>query len=320
VADTGNDESIRAEARAWLLRQALDGIALKDSTEFQHWYQSSARHASAYEEIAQTWSDAAELQDLRHLVEPLGSETAASDAGSSWSIRALAAGVVLAIAVGLIAWVVQRPHLYETQVGEVREVRLPDGSVLTLGGKSLVAIRMADDRRDAELRAGEMFISVHPDKQRPFHVSVGETQVRVVGTQFNVRRGAAQVEIGVLEGVVEVQRTTEATNTKVLHAGQQLTANASGEMGEPQATGAMQPGGWRKGRRVYVDAPLREIVADANRYSRHQIQLADAQLGELKVSVSFRPENQQQMFNSLQLALPLRVERPEPNRIVLRAE
>jgi hypothetical protein len=40
----------------------------------------------------------------------------------------------------------------------------------------------------------------------------------------------------------------------------------------------------------------------------------------LKVSVSFRPENQQQMFNSLQLALPLRVERPEPNRIVLRAE
>ena len=318
MADTGNDESIRAEARAWLLRQALDGIALKDSTEFQHWYQSSARHASAYEEIAQTWSDAAELQDLRHLVEPLAPvDVAETNAKRSWSLLALAAGVVLAIAVGLM---VQRPHLYETQVGEVREVLLDDGSVLTLGGKTQVAIRMADDRRDAELRAGEMFISVHPDKQRPFHVSVGETQVRVVGTQFNVRRGAAQVEIGVLEGVVEVQRTTEATNTKVLHAGQQLTANASGEMGEPQATGAMQPGGWRKGRRVYVDAPLREIVADANRYSRQQIQLADAQLGELKVSVSFRPENQQQMFNSLQLALPLSVERPEPDRIVLRAE
>lgn len=327
AADTDREAAIRAEARAWLLRHTLDGMALHDSEEFRRWRQTSERHAQVYEEMEQTWSDAASLQDLRDLVEPAAG-VPVTGRREPRRMHALAAGVVLAVVVGLVAWTVQRPQLYETRVGEVRDIVLPDGSILTLGGKTRVAVRMAGNSRHAELRTGEVFLSVHPDKQRPFHVAVGETQIRVVGTQFDVRRGAAQVEIGVLEGTVEVKRTepalslfrsnTAPSTAKVLHGGQQLTASARGELGEPQGTGAVQPGAWRQGRRVYIDTPLREIVADANRYSRQQIELADAALGELKVSVSFRAENQQQMFNGLQLALPVTVERPQPDRIVLR--
>ena len=342
AAETDSEDAIRAEARAWLLRHALDGLPLHDNEEFQRWRRTSERHAQVFKEIEQTWSDAASLQDLRHLVEPDRVRSRLVDsaldspspirpvaaARKSQRLYALAAGVVIAVVVGLGAWNLQRPQVYETRVGEVRDVALPDGSVLTLGGKTQVAVRMAGSSRHAGLRSGEIFLSVHPDKQRPFFVAVGATQIRVVGTQFDVRRGAAQVEIGVLEGTVEVKRAepalslfrsgAEPSAAKVLHGGQQLTASSQGELGEPQGTGAVQPGAWRQGRRVYIDAPLREIVADANRYSRQQIELADAALGELKVSVSFRAENQQQMFNGLQLALPLVVERPQPDRVVLR--
>jgi transmembrane sensor len=134
-----------------------------------------------------------------------------------------------------------------------------------------------------------------------------------------VRRGASQIEIGVLEGTVEVFGEREPQAVKRVHGGQQLVARGGGELGEPQSAGPLQPGSWRKGQRLYIDAPLREIVADANRYSPQSVELADESLGELKVSVSFRAENQQQMLNSLQLALPLTVERPAPDRIVLRA-
>jgi transmembrane sensor len=317
VTETGNDEAIRSEARSWLLLQALDGQSLEHSEAFQRWYRASDAHSRAFDEVARTWSDAATLQDLKHLVEPRS--PAASLRNDSWRMRALAASVALVAIIGLLVWTLQRPQVYETRVGEVRELTLSDGSTLTLGGKSVVAIRMTEKRRFAELRSGEIFLAVHPDKQRPFFVSAGETSLRVVGTQFDVRRGVSQVEIGVLEGTVEVVGEREPQAVKRVHGGQQVVSTSQGELGEPQLNGPMQPGSWRKGQRVYIDAPLREIVADANRYSQQSVELADASLGELKVSVSFRAENQQQMLNSLQLALPLTVERSAPDRIVLRA-
>ncbi|MFC4311476.1 FecR family protein [Steroidobacter flavus] len=314
MTETGKDEAIRSEARHWLMRQALDGESLEHSEPFQRWYRASESHAQAFDEIARTWSDAATLQDLKHLVEPQ-----APAANDSWRMRAIAASVALVAIIGLLIWTLQRPQVYQTQVGEVRELALSDGSALTLGGKTVVAIRMTESRRFAELRAGEILLSVHPDKQRPFFVSAGETRLRVVGTQFDVRRGVSQVEIGVLEGTVEVVGEREPQAIKRVHGGQQVVATGQGELGEPQLNGPMQPGSWRKGQRMYIDTPLREIVADANRYSQQSVELADAGLGELKVSVSFRAENQQQMLNSLQLALPLTVERLASGRVVLHA-
>lgn len=315
MTGTGNDEAIRVQARDWLMRQALEGESLEHSEAFQRWYRASELHARAFDDVSRTWSDAAQLQDLRHLVEP-AAPVAARD---SWRVRAMAASVAFVAIVGVLVWALMRPQVYETQVGEVRELVLSDGTMLALGGKTVVAIRMTDKQRFAELREGEIFLSVHPDKQRPFFVSAGETSLRVVGTQFDVRRGVSQIEIGVLEGTVEVVGEREPQAFKRVNGGQQLVATNRGELGEPQSTGPMQPGSWRKGQRVYIDAPLREIVADANRYSQQSVELADASLGELKVSVSFRAENQQQMLNSLQLALPLTVEHPQPDRIVLRA-
>lgn len=318
MIETGNDPAIRAEARDWLLRQQLDGESLEHSEAFQRWYRASEHHARAFDEVARTWSDASTLQDLRHLVEPPAKVTARV-ASESWRVRALAASVALVAIIGLLIWTLQRPQVYETSVGEVRELALSDGSTLTLGGKTVVAIRMTEKRRFAELRSGELFLSVQPDKQRPFLVSAGETTLRVVGTQFDVRRGVAQVEIGVLEGTVEVFGELQPQVVKRVHGGQQIAATGGGALGDPQMAGPMQPGAWRNGQRVYIDTPLREIVADVNRYSRQSVELADPALGELTVSVSFRAENQQQMLDSLQLALPVKVERPAPDRVVLRA-
>ena len=321
MTETGNDEAIRVEARDWLLRQTLEGESLEHSEAFKRWYRASELHARAFDEVSRTWSDAAQLQDLRHLVEPEAPAVVAPPvaANDSWRMRAMAASAAFLTIIGLLIWTLLRPQVYQTRVGELRELTLSDGTTLTLGGKTVVAIRMTESRRVAELREGEIFLSVHPDKQRPFFVSAGETSLRVVGTQFDVRRGVSQVEIGVLEGTVEVVGEQEPQAFKRVHGGQQLVATNGGALGEPQSAGPMRPGSWRKGQRVYIDAPLREIVADANRYSQQSVELADASLGELKVSVSFRAENQQQMLNSLQLALPLTVQRPEPDRIVLRA-
>jgi transmembrane sensor len=235
--------------------------------------------------------------------------------------------LAVSIATALVIWAFARPLHYETGVAEMRDVTLPDGSVLTLGGRTAVDVYFNAGSRHATLREGEVFLSVHPDAQRPFFVAVGNTEIRVVGTKFDVRRGDEQIQVSVLEGVVEVRQAeagqpaaaSSPTASKVLSHGQQLTATVQGELGDAHQVGAAVAGGWRTGRRVYIDTPLREIVADANRYSRERIVLDDAELAQLRVSVSFRAENLQQMFNGLALALPLEIERQQVGRIVLHA-
>ncbi len=96
-----------------------------------------------------------------------------------------------------------------------------------------------------------------------------------------------------------------------MHAsGAQLTVRAV----EPTDIAA-----WRSGRLVYDNAELSDIVADANRYARSRIVIADAQLESLRVTTSFRTSQVEGMVETLQAALPLVAERQADGDIVLRA-
>lgn len=55
-----------------------------------------------------------------------------------------------------------------------------------------------------ELRSGELLFEVEPRPDRPFHVSIGEVDVEVVGTRFVVHHGALRW-VSVLEGHVRVR-------------------------------------------------------------------------------------------------------------------
>jgi RNA polymerase sigma factor (sigma-70 family) len=212
---------------------------------------------------------------------------------------------------------------YATDVAQLREVALPDGSRMTLGAQTSVDIRFDGDRRRVALNEGEAFFSVTHDADRPFFVAVGKNLVRVVGTQFEVHKGKAEVRVGVLQGVVEVasppaERASQPVETRVLKAGQGVSGDLNGQLGSTRETGAAAAGAWRAGRRVYIDAPLREIIADINRYSRRPIEIAEPWIGELQVSTSFRVAEPQQILGSLELTLPVSVDREHSGRIVLR--
>jgi RNA polymerase sigma factor (sigma-70 family) len=212
---------------------------------------------------------------------------------------------------------------YATDIAQQREVTLPDGSRMTLGARSSIDVRFDDDRREVSLEEGEAFFSVTHDAERPFFVAVGNNVVRVVGTEFDVRKGRAEIRVGVLEGVVEVGArsaagASQSPPSRVLKAGQAVSGDLDGELGDTRETGAAAAGAWRTGRRVYVDMPLREIIGDINRYSRQPIELAEPWIGDLHVSTSFRAVEPQQILGSLELTLPISVEREPSGRIILK--
>ena len=81
-----------------------------------------------------------------------------------------------------------------------------------------------------------------------------------------------------------------------------------------------EPGGWRQGRMQYADAPLKEVVADANRYSERPIRLASNDLGDMRVTVSFRTRAVDELIANLDAGLPVSVSTETDGDIVLKAE
>ncbi len=65
---------------------------------------------------------------------------------------------------------------------------LADGSQLLLDSGSQIEVSWHPLSRRVALRAGQVLFEVSPARYRPFVVSAGSTDIRVLGTRFNVRR------------------------------------------------------------------------------------------------------------------------------------
>jgi len=113
--------------------------------------------------------------------------------------------------------------------------------------------------------------------------------------------------------------STESPNERILTAGQQVTTAFAGAIPDPHVMPPVDPAAWRHGRLVYVDTPLRDIIADANRYSREPIEIADEHVANIRVSVTCPSDRIDATVLALARSLSLKVERREAGGIVLRA-
>jgi transmembrane sensor len=221
-----------------------------------------------------------------------------------------ASAAVLALCAGLAWWV--DPGLsecaYVSPVGERRTLALADGSELILDADSALSVAWHLRSRRVQLQQGRARFSVAPSAWRPFSVDAGSTRVTVLGTVFDVDRQAQRVAVSVLRGRVEVAAPAEPGLYKVLTAGQGLIAQSSGgvlrwtaaaELGNAQA--------WTQGQLVFRRTPLREAVAQLQRYRSGAIRLQGAEVEQLQISGVFDARHSEQLLGLLPQILPLRL-------------
>jgi transmembrane sensor len=104
-------------------------------------------------------------------------------------------------------WNRQQGVRLSTRIGEVREVLLEDGSIVTLNTNSEISVKYSNELRQIHLQRGEALFDVAKNKTRPFIVLAGDTQVRAVGTSFSVSMLPQHpIQVLVKEGVVELKR------------------------------------------------------------------------------------------------------------------
>ena len=313
---------IDAEAAEWLVRQSDGAFTPDDRAAFETWSSSDPRRARTFAAMARTWHEAADLKHLAHLVE----------AGpSDWvrkALRAMApslptfqsAALAMAVVVVFVFAGLLMSEGHETGVGQTRVLTLSDGSTVVLGASSRLVVKFTERERLISLKSGEALFEVRHNAVRPFVVDAGDTVVRDVGTRFDVNRTGASVRVAVLEGEVEV-RELAAPSVRLVRVVQFLRAGDSLEAIRGQAEGQPQPDSvsvrpvepvavtaWRDGRLVYDNARLADVIADVNRYYAPGVTLDPASV-DLRVTASFRTNEIPAFLNTLDSALPVKIER-----------
>ncbi len=319
-------ERIKAEAREWLLQQKLDGAERAAQDEFGRWLQADPRHGDVYALAEQAWNDLSnmgadpDVAAMKELPQSFADKLFSPLRGlAPRPVWAFAVVALMAVGFAMVPmWQEQAliEETYQTEVAELREVMLPDGSQVTLGGKTNLAISFSAEERRVQLTSGEAFFSVEKAVDRPFVVVADGAEVRVLGTSFGVRTGGGQLRVAVEDGLVEVSAGEEAAEKQLLKAGQMLTAD---NMLRVRNIAAETAGAWRKGRLVYNEASLAALVADANRYFAGEIRLASADMAAMQVNTSFRSDQVEQMIKTLEYALPITVEYKD-NQVILLAK
>jgi len=294
IDDPGKD--ILEQAALWAGRMNEPGEPLSaiDQARFQDWILADPRHERAYRSFVGISTMAAELPpDARANLKLWAAENTSDRAASrrrftKWT--ALAAGVAGVAVLG--GYLVKSQGLfsesYSTRTGETRVVTFEEGSVAYLNTRTTV--RWLGDERDrrVQLVEGEVLFDVVHDDARPFRVMLGDSEIRVLGTRFDVRRKTdGAVIVTVLEGRVQVRGygsgAASSDWTRTLQTNDTMTYRPIGMVEEPHETVAQNAVAWRGGAVVFEGTPLSEVVEELTRYTDQPIKIRDASIANLKV-------------------------------------
>jgi transmembrane sensor len=276
------NQEIDRQAADWAVKRDLGALSPQDQAAFEAWLAADIRHLGAYGRaeavlgrLERVHTGAVETVRARVPVPaPLWGRRRVVLTGS------VAAGLAAVGFFGAALWREGREEVFVTGLGQVREVPLADGSLITLNTNSRVSVRFTPERREIRLLQGEALFDVAKNKKRPFVVVAGDMQVRAVGTAFTVSMLPKRpIQVLVKEGVVELNRNGPVKGPAVrVKAYTQALAPADAPI---VAAGVAQSKldrtlAWQFGRIAFDNETLQDAVGEFARYSDVRIVLDPA--------------------------------------------
>jgi transmembrane sensor len=298
-------ERIDEEAATWILRRDR-GLTPEEVRELALRLESDPVFRSCVERYDTAWADL----DLAGQLKPSEVITADPDLlapkgqRSRWIRPMLAASsVAAAIALGIGLWI---GHHSGTQPQPLRDLALPDGSRVELNSGADIAVEFTTSERRVRLIHGEAQFFVAKNAQRPFLVQAGRTEVKAVGTAFDVALADKAVNVIVTEGQIkldpDIQKHPVPNLSQGSAAGSFVAAGQRAviPLDRPNSTPLITDVSleemdrmlsWQPRIMDYTDVPLSTIVIDFNRRNVTQLFIVDPRLYGLRISATLRSDN-----------------------------
>jgi transmembrane sensor len=345
--DTSSEHRRQAaeQAARWLVVMQSEELSGQERADFIDWLRESPLHVlemlhacRVHRDLSafRKWDGIAKLthQDAARVVSlvarPPARESQVVNTHERGRRVRLAVGIAACItaAVGAlfaIEWLGQ--ITLRTQLGEQHEVTLSDGSVVDLAPFSEVRIRYRVHARSVVLVRGQALFHVAKNAGRPFTVEASGTQVRAVGTLFDVERKEQSVSVTVVEGRVTVTGQSDARGALgtsleqspavSLGADEQIVISSSGGLNAVHKVKGEMEIAWAAGQLVFEHESVAEIARRFNLYNRMQIIVLDQNLAARPITGMFRATDPDSFVAFVQSVSGVAVERPNAEQIIL---
>lgn len=329
-------------AEKWFARLMSPDCTLDERAAFEAWLRQAPEHALAYEETMALWAGLGGLGEdevlATHAVSALEQDEPFS---TSWAeavgtirrpARAEArkthwlpwgVAVAASLLVAVFLWLHTAPPIpavpYMTS-DKIEHVQLQDGSKVQLDLGTRLTVALGPKTRDVELRQGRAMFQVAHDAARPFVVNAGAGRVTALGTQFQVQREGDAVSVTLLSGSVAIDSIRDGDDRRLLRLlpGQKADYAPATHSWTVATVDPAALTSWSQGFLVFSATPLREAVAEINRYSAVKLKLASPELGDLRLSGSFKLGDGSAIADALPYALPVKTERQAGGILVSR--
>ncbi len=287
-------ESARDAAIDWWLRQNDRPLSKKEQAAFDAWLGGDEANKAAFDKVAgmcgymaQRWPGAGPVRRARR------------------SRRRAAAATIAGIAV-LLAVFSDLPLYLRSDhyagAGEKKFVTLDDGSHVELDAKSAIAVHYSSARRRLTLLEGEAWFEVAPDPARPFVVEAAGGTVTALGTAFDVSVEGAQARVTVTQHRVSV---VSGGQNVIVEEGQQSAYAESAAAQAPRAADIDGATAWRRGRLIFENKPLGEVVEALGRYHHGYVYFTSSALRSRRVTGVFRTDDPLAALEEVETSLGL---------------
>lgn len=190
-------------------------------------------------------------------------------------------------------------------------ITFPDKSIAYLkpGSSVTIAEEFSGDFREVNLN-GEGFFEVTHNPDKPFIVNTGETQVRVLGTSFNVAPCAIenQTRVDVVTGKVQFSGIHNVESHVILT--KKMTGifdHSSGDV-TSKTSNNMNFLAWKTGVLEFTDTPLAEVFKSLRNTYGIQIKV-ETNIHDQKLTARFDQDTPENIFHSLELLYGFKVKK-----------
>ncbi len=300
------DNRARDEAAQWFVRLQDAELSATERQHFDAWRNAHPDYQYEFDVLQGVWR-ATDLLPKAHLQALCEAPVVRPKRRTALRYAVAASVVGVALGLGLFSGLGDpKPFSAEfsTRLGEHRQVALPDGSVMDLNSRSIVAVHYEKGRRGVELKRGEAMFSVEHDTRRPFVVAAGAGQVTVTGTRFDVRRDEDQTRVMVEAGTVKVQGSAP-DNVVTLTAGLGTHVDNKGMVAAAYSVNTEELTAWRTGKLVFNNATLGDVAREVSRYREQPLRVSTPAVRDLRLTSVFKANDTDALLKALPHILPV---------------
>jgi len=236
-----------------------------------------------------------------------------------WGSLFTAAAAMIAVVFGI--WYIGArtgsPQLsvLKTGYGEIKNILLPDSSVVILNANS--SLRIQQEWKDGDSRQvwleGEAYFQVQKraSTRQKFVVHTRTLDVEVLGTKFNVNTRRQQSIVSLEEGKVrlslhgDVLSVMEKKSPMVLRPGQVVTMDESLQVRVNEDRDVAAHSGWSRNEFHFDNTSLREVARLIEDTYDYKMEARDTSLFRLSISGDLRAANVQELVKVLEVTLKL---------------